>query len=1027
MGPRDLEPSARVEIERLRAQLAQLQRAYEQAHRLLTGLERLGQQNLLWDGTPETFLALVAQIRQAFDYRAVALWAFDNSLHAAVPPDATFSVQVPDEADAAFANREPILTSVADQTILIVPLAHESERVGVLAIDLGDEPARDPVDLWRTLRIQLALILVEGKRMAEIREMQQRQQVLYEFARSLTPGLELDEMLEHVLTLAIPSTGAHSGSVMLLDDQNQVTHYILTRKHLSREEQEQAIRYVLERGLAGWILSNVRPAIVQDTHTDPRWVRLPGDTAETRSVLAIPLQRGERVRGLLFLVHREAGHFNEEHLRFMSSVLDQAAMAIENAFLLEQAQQRLDELAMLNEIGQAASSLYLNDVLRIITQRLAQALSVRRCAVFLLDETGTRLVLRAVHNPDFASDDMNLVIPLSDRPHVAEAIKIRLPVEIPDVFADERLSAFWEKARQLDIHAQAAVPLIARQRVIGAIAMDRSTSSGSFTRGELALCETIAHQAATAIENAQLYEELQRRAERLGLVNQVSHDIGAVLDINLLLWEVVRLIRETLDCYHVGVALIEGDELVFRSGINYQYQPMSRIRLPLRGKGEGITGWVAHTGQTLLVPDVSQDARYRALDELPDTHSELAVPLKLPGRSQDGSPEASHIIGVLDVQSTLVGAFSSDDQDLLEALAAQVAVAIESARLFGRMRDERATLEAILNGTDDAIIVTDTADRILFFNPSAQQAFLSTAGWRRGQPLSEAVANQALLEFWDEASRGEGRSAEVPLPDGRIFNASLTPIAGVGKVTVMQDITQLKEMDRIKSEFVSTVSHDLRSPLQVIQTSAELLPRLGKLTRDQRKEVDHILAITRRMSELVHNLLDIGRIEAGIGMEVEPCPLDEVIAGVVGSLRPLAEEKGLDLAVELPMSLPLVCGNRLRLEQVVSNLVQNAIKFTLEGSVTVAASAQSNQVVLEVGDTGIGIPLDAQGALFEKFYRVNSPQTRGIQGTGLGLAIVKSIVEGYGGRIELESIPRLGSTFRVFLPEYTACPDAVSS
>jgi two-component system NtrC family sensor kinase len=236
----------------------------------------------------------------------------------------------------------------------------------------------------------------------------------------------------------------------------------------------------------------------------------------------------------------------------------------------------------------------------------------------------------------------------------------------------------------------------------------------------------------------------------------------------------------------------------------------------------------------------------------------------------------------------------------------------------------------------------------------------------------------------------------------------------------MQDISPLKEVDKIKSEFVSTVSHDLRSPLQAIQTSAELLPRLGNLSGPQLREVNHIQAIVRRMSELVQNLLDIGRIEAGIGMESEPCAIDEIIASAAGSLRRVAEGKTLDMIIDLPPTLPLVSGNPLRLDQAISNLVSNAIKFTSDGSVTVRAWAEDKEVVIAISDTGLGIPLEDQDKLFQKFYRVKSPDTRGIPGTGLGLAITKSIVESYGGTIELESYPRLGSTFRVFL---SICPD----
>jgi signal transduction histidine kinase len=141
-----------------------------------------------------------------------------------------------------------------------------------------------------------------------------------------------------------------------------------------------------------------------------------------------------------------------------------------------------------------------------------------------------------------------------------------------------------------------------------------------------------------------------------------------------------------------------------------------------------------------------------------------------------------------------------------------------------------------------------------------------------------------------------------------------------------------------------------------------------------------------------------------------------IIAKAAGSCRALAEEKGLKFTVDVPRSLPLVPGNAVRLDQAITNLVTNAIKFTPLGSVSISAQEQHGWVVLEIRDTGIGISPEDQDKLFQKFYRVRSPDTHGIQGTGLGLAIVRSIIEAYGGQISVESFPRLGSTFTIRLP-----------
>jgi len=221
----------------------------------------------------------------------------------------------------------------------------------------------------------------------------------------------------------------------------------------------------------------------------------------------------------------------------------------------------------------------------------------------------------------------------------------------------------------------------------------------------------------------------------------------------------------------------------------------------------------------------------------------------------------------------------------------------------------------------------------------------------------------------------------------------------------------------MKSDFVATVSHDLRSPLAIISGYAALLEEVGELDETQQEFVEGIKLSVARMITLINNLLDLGKIEAGVGMEMKPCQLVTVINKAVESLREQARAKEMVLQFDLPPELPLVQGNQVRLDQVVSNLVGNAIKFTPEGGmVTVSAREEKSEIAVEVKDTGIGIAPEDQVHLFEKFYRVSSEETSDIKGTGLGLAIVKSIVEGHGGRVWVESEPSQGSTFGFTLP-----------
>jgi len=493
---------------------------------------------------------------------------------------------------------------------------------------------------------------------------------------------------------------------------------------------------------------------------------------------------------------------------------------------------------------------------------------------------------------------------------------------------------------------------------------------------------------------------------------KVSNQLMRTLNLDQVLEKVLGALQRFFGYPNCAILLVgeEAGELKVKAMGGHPQETVRKVGLKI---GEGIAGWVAAHKTALNVPDVTQDPRYA--EGMGQTKSEMAVPMIA----------GDKVIGVLDVQRAEVNAFNDDDLRVLSSVAAQAAIAIERARLYATERrlhitiaEERAKLEAIIGGTKDAVIVTDAQNRVLLMNLAAQTAFSVETVPEVGKPLREVVNNESLRAlFARPEAREEALAEEIPLSDGRTLYASLTPVVEVGRIAVMQDITYLKELDKMKSDFVATVSHDLRSPLAVISGYAILLPEAGELSETQQEFVEGIKLSVTRMTTLINNLLDLGKIEVRVGMEMEPCQLVTVIKEAVAGLREQSRAKEIALQLDLPPELALVQGNPVRLDQVVSNLVGNAIKFTPEGgTVTVSAREEIGAVVVEVKDTGIGIAPEDQVHLFEKFYRVGSKETSDIEGTGLGLAIVKSIVEGHGGRVWVESKLGHGSTFSFALP-----------
>lgn len=376
--------------------------------------------------------------------------------------------------------------------------------------------------------------------------------------------------------------------------------------------------------------------------------------------------------------------------------------------------------------------------------------------------------------------------------------------------------------------------------------------------------------------------------------------------------------------------------------------------------------------------------------------------------------------------------FNDLEIDFLSTLAGGVAMLVDNARLFEAAEGGRRRLAAILDSITDAVLVTDRRDRVLLVNPAAELAFDIVADAIAGQEIEQAQLPPALVgAFQDLASFDQVVAREVPLPDGRTLYANVSTILGadsshIGHVAVMRDVTRFKELDELKSEFLSTVSHDLRAPLMFMRGYANMLPAVGDLSDKQRDYVEKILYGVEQINELVGDLLDLGRIETGLGLERSPCHLEGVLIEAVDGMRARAATKEITLRTEPAGSRAVVAGDAALLRRAVTNLVDNAIKYTPNnGIVTVGLAvrkdgAGEDRAVIRVTDTGLGIAPDDQARLFEKFYRIKRRDAPNISGTGLGLAIVKSVIERHEGKVWVDSQLHEGSTFYISLPLYKA-------
>lgn len=446
----------------------------------------------------------------------------------------------------------------------------------------------------------------------------------------------------------------------------------------------------------------------------------------------------------------------------------------------------------------------------------------------------------------------------------------------------------------------------------------------------------------------------------------------------------------------------------------------------------------------LVVPDALADSRFAdnpSVQSNPKIRFYAGAPLLTP---------EGHALGTLCVMDRVPRRLDSEQKVALEALARQAIGQLELVRTVAALRRamtvrlemeeavlaSEAHLRRVIETNPEAMVLLDQAGNITFANAAAELVLgLSRdkitgrghqdSAFEITRPDGTPFPHEELPFVQVMNTRGPVYDIEMmvaqPAKASRIaisVNASpLTNAEGemVGVVACFTDISRRKEVERLKDELVSTVSHELRTPLTSLRGFAELMLTREFAPEKQREFLTIIHRETLRLTKLVNEFLDIQRLESGRQL------YDFRATDLAPVLREVAELHGRDasfhaLRIEVPADLPRVRADADRIRQVVSNLVSNAIKFSPNGPVCMAARLRGAEVVVDVTDQGIGIPAEALPKLFEKFFRVESEATRAIGGTGLGLALVKEIVRAHGGNVSVNSVPGHGSTFSFSIP-----------
>jgi len=872
---------------------------------------------------------------------------------------------------------------------------------------------------------------ITARKRAEESLMEQKQllESLVAVARATAEQPSLEATLRNALDVMAALTGADFGSLFLVDGGGRVMPAFASLHQRAPARQQELASLAMDKGLAGWVARHHQVALIHDTAVDERWLPAPDGGYEARSALAVPIVSGSTLLGVLTLTHSEAGRFTAEHAYMLQAAADQMALAVRNAQSFEVQKRMAGRQATLYQVlTTVGEHLDPQTLARRAVETVATLAGWPAVALLLPDESANHLVIQAVEGTFPFSEGQ----PIS-ADHGAAGLAFRTG-------QTQHVTGAEPENLHPGFSSELAVPLRRRERVLGVL-MVASRQSGAFDQDDVLLAESLAEAIALALSNAHLYEETKQHAADLTTLYAVTRITGQSLTPEHVPQKVLPPVIISLGFDAGLIALFDPVQGKLRLAAGHR---LSTAMLQcLQGEAwEGtLCAYVHEHRERVAIGDVEQEADPVVRGMVTRMGARLGGE---EWRAWVGVPLLHHdeSLGVLCLFAHQPRQPLANEMILLETISRHVATAVVNARLFQTTVDERRRLSTVLESSRDGILFVGTDGRMRVVNAHAL-ALLGLPGepeaWIE-RPLPEALmalahrarsaARVALSEIrriqrGDQAA-GEGESEVAPRTLHWVNLPVLSDATPLGRLVVLRDVTEERQVERMRDDLIHTMVHDLRNPLTSLSMALNLLgqPQGGKLSSHQRVMLDYALGSLQRTLTLVNNILDVSRLESGrMPLECAAVSLSDLVAETLGTQTLLAAQKGLRLESDVPATLPPVWADGGVVDRVLQNLIGNACKFTPEGGlIRVTADAAvdagnghdtpTSHVVLAVSDTGPGIPPELQDRLFQKFV------TGGQQGSGsgLGLAFCRLAVEAHNGRLWVESEPGHGTTFHLTLP-----------
>ena len=906
-----------------------------------------------------------------------------------------------------------------------VPVTWGETFLGVLEVEGWAPDAYEAADaeLLALFANQAAIALHNAQLFQAERKQREMSQALGSAALAVSTALDLDQVLEQILEQVARVVKGDAFNIMFLEEDDQV-RILRARGYQALGLQKLIADFEMSVDASPAFKEMMRgraPIVYRDVSEISEWSRTSKETF-LRSYVGAPIQIGDEIIGFLNVDSVQPGQFTEADARRLQAFANHVSVAIKNArlFQAEREQRRIAE-ALAEAAFAVSGTLDLEQVLDRILEKTADVLHGDAFNVMLVKEDVAH-VARYRGYERFGTETFvnNVELPVTEVRNLRKMQETGEPVVISDI---REYPGWVQAAAQPWLRSYVGAPIKIEDEIVGYLNVD-SAQPHHFSTEDAHNLQVFANYVATAIHNARLFDRTQRHVTEMEALQRVVLHLTSTLDLSDVLDTIAESVLSITDASDCHIFLYDEETETFTFGAAL-WDDGSREPFVKQPRSHGLTATVVEESRPLIIDEVRQHGLYESGEARSwGVQSIAGFPLKWRDR----------VLGALTVAFLDPHTFTEEEIRVLGLLADQAAIAIENAQLHRQvvnhatdlearvaertqqLQAQYARIEAILNNTSDGLAVTDEAGEILRTNPVARRLLNKSL-----PPKAAAHLRRTIQTLGQQAEQEPEQLLEIK---GLDLQLKATPIDEGGPdgtaVVNIHDITHLNAVHRMRAQFISNISHELRTPATTIKLYADLLRSAPPEKWDN--YLNALVTEAEQQAKLVEDILHLSRIDAGrLALQPEPLPLNELTAHVIDRYEVLAHDANLTLAYHPSPRKPTALMDMNNFAIVISNLLRNAIQYTPPGgevTVTTAIARRNDRTwaTLTVSDTGIGIAEDEQPHVFERFFRGTLPQKLQIPGTGLGLAIVRQIVEIQGGLITVESEVDVGSTFTVWMP-----------